>query len=484
MADFGVTPYGYVRMRLPEIRQAIVDDLTARLHNVGITGPIETRPDSVTGLLIDTFADREAALWEQSEAVYLSMYPGSASGISLDYAVSFTGVTRLPAEPSRAYVVAYGAEGTVLPAGVQIRNQVTQTIWATTEDTTITAGAAGDVSIRPTVANSTLYRVTIDGVPYSYNSDVSANIGEILGGLVAAVSVSGLFVSSDGAVLHVTGDGRITFAVALTGPLTFAELGSVALAATEVGLEEESPVGVLNQIVTTVTGWDRVNNLQAGVVGRQTETDAELRARYSTGVYRLGAATLPSIAPNILEDVPGISAIKVFENDSDVVAPDGQYPHSIHVVVQGGLVDEIGMAIYRVKAAGIDTFGAVEVFVPGDDGVNHAIYFDRPTPVYIWAKAVLTLLPPAEEQFPVDGNAQVANNIVATGELQEIGQDVIVQRYYCAIFGVPGIASIDLKFAHSTNPAFVPAAGDYSAANITIEQYELAVFDISRVTVT
>jgi hypothetical protein len=39
------------------------------------------------------------------------MYPGSATGVSLDRAVSFTGVQRYRDEKSRAYVVLYGSSG-------------------------------------------------------------------------------------------------------------------------------------------------------------------------------------------------------------------------------------------------------------------------------------------------------------------------------------------------------------------------------------
>lgn len=40
----GVTPYGFVKMRLPEIRQAIAADLKNRLVAAGLDGNIETRP--------------------------------------------------------------------------------------------------------------------------------------------------------------------------------------------------------------------------------------------------------------------------------------------------------------------------------------------------------------------------------------------------------------------------------------------------------
>lgn len=481
---YGVTPEGFVRPRLPEIRQEIVQDLNDRLRNAGFTGEVATQPNSITGILIDTFAEREAALWEQAEGVYLAMYPGSASGTSLDNSVSFTGVGRLDAEKSRCYVVCYGPVGTVVPAASQIRHRSTQTIWALASDVTITPGAAADVVVVPAVVANQLYRITLDGTDYTYTSDATATIAEILAGMVAALSSSPYTVSSDGAAVRIVSDGRVAFSVTLGGPLTLSSVGSPVLAETIEPMAEAAAPGDLNGIVTTVTGWDAVNNLQAAVVGRLAENNAELRARYPTGLFRLGAATKPSIAPNIRDRVAGITAIKDFQNDTDFTDSVGRPPHSIHVVVDGGLDNEIGDAIYRVKAAGIDTHGAIAVEVTADDGDKHIVRFDRPAPVYVWVRALITLLPATEQAFPPDGFTQVAQAIAAAGNALGIGQDVVQQRFYCAVYGTPGIAHVDLTFAHSTNPAFDPQPGDYSPSNITIADFEVAKFDLSRIEVS
>ncbi|CAP41328.1 baseplate J/gp47 family protein [Bordetella petrii] len=481
---YGVTPDGFVRPRLPEIRQEIVGDLVARLKAAGFSGDVQTRPDSIFGLVIDTFAEREAALWEQAEGVYYAMYPGSATGVSLDRAVSFTGVTRLADEKSRAYVVLYGQPGTVVPAGAQISNVLTQTLWATVEDAVIATGGAADVSLVPTVADSTTYTVTVDGTAYAYTSDATASIAEILSGLVAALSTSAYAVSSNGAAVRIQSDGRQDFTVSVSANIAFDQVGSPALVETLTAVAEDAAPGTLTGIVTRVDGWDAVDNLQASAPGRLAENDAELRARYPSGLSRLGAATLPSIAPNVRDKVVGVAAIKVYQNDSDVVDASGRPPHSLHVVVDGGLDDEIGDAIFRTKAGGIDTYGSVVVSVEDDEGANHLIRFDRPAPVYVWVKASLTLLPASEQEFPTDGYARVAAAILATGQAHQISQDVLQQRFFCAIYQTQGIAMVDLVFAHSTDPGFVPTQGDYSAENVPIQEFEVAKFDATRVEVT
>lgn len=478
----GVTPQGFERPRLPEIRQEIVDDITARLVARGYTGPIETRPDSLFGLLIDTFAERETAVWEQTEAVYYAMYPNSATGAQLDRAVSFTGVSRLQAEPSSGFVLLYGTEGTVVPAGSQVRNRVTQTLWQTLDDVTIGAGAAGDAQVRPDVLNSTLYTVTIEGVAYSYTSDASATITEILAGLTAAAAGSDFTVTNDGAALRIVGDGREAFTLLVTSNMTVTTVASPARVESLESGAVTADVGVLTEIVTLVPGWDTVNNLQAAALGRLAETDAQLRVRYRSGVYALGAATLPALQANLEARVAGIRTVKVFENDSDLTDSDGRPPHSIHVVAQGGLDQDIAQVIFDYKAAGIDTHGAVEIDVVDSEGVTHEIHFDRPTPFYIWIDVTITLLPDTEEVFPPDGLTQIANNLLAAGNALGVGQDVIWQRLLSAVHAVPGVAEAVLLLGSTAAPG--DPAPVMTEDNITIPAYGIAVFDMTRIEVT
>lgn len=145
---------------------------------------------------------------------------------------------------------------------------------------------------------------------------------------------------------------------------------------------------------------------------------------------------------------------------------------------------EIGDAIYRVKAGGIQAHGAVEVDVLGDDGAFHLVRFDRPGPLYIWVKVALTQLPATEAVFPVDGAQRVAASLNAAGAQQGIGADVVWQRYFGAIYQTPGIGHADLQFAWSQDSGFQPGPGDFRSENIVIRDFEVARFDLSRIEVT
>lgn len=483
MAEFGVTPAGFIRKRLADIRPEIIAALRNNLQAAGLSGEIETRPDSVMGILIDTFAEREAALWELSEGIYGATYPSSASGINLDHAVSFTGVTRRGAERARCYALCYGEQGTTIPVGAMVRSLTTQRLWLLAESVTISSASCSDVTITPIPQSGALYVVTVNGAEYAYASDASATLPEVVAGLVAAASGSGLIVTSDGAAVRLSSDGRRAFSVGVSGPMSLSNIGSPGLFQSERPSTEAPAVGELSEIVTGMQGWTSVRNLQAGIPGRLVETDAELRARYPSGLFRLGAATYPSLEPNIRDRVSGVTAIKVFENDTDAYDDSGRPPHSVHFVVEGGLDQEIGEAIYRAKAAGIASHGSVEVDVASDDGAIHAVRFDRPSPVYVWVKVAITPLSPSEGIYPSDGNSRVAASINASGRLQGIGQDVVWQKYFSAVYQTPGIAFADLRFAFSADPLFEPQADDFHSQNITIQDFEVARFDPSRIEV-
>ena len=481
--EYGVLPQGFVRQRLPEIRQEITETLIEMLTKAGIDGVIDTRPDSITGLLIDTFAEREADIQEAIEEAYLSKYPNTASGASLDQSVAYTGVLRLGELSSSVYAVAYGAIGSIVPSGFQARHKTTQRIFASDEDVTIGNGFA-DVKIKvATVSNAATYTATIDNVGYSYTSDASASVHEIIGGLTAALLATGLNVSSDGAQVHIHAGGRVQFDVSLTSNLAFNECGSsVLFKSIDFGAQTIAASDV-SEMVTQTIGITRIENLQAGTAGRSAENDSDLRARYQKGVFRLGAATLPSIEPNLIDLVPEITTLRVFENDSDELDEFDRLPHSIHVVADGGLDINVATAIFKVKGAGIDTNGDIAVDVADGQGVKHSIRFDRPEKLYVWVKATLTLLDEQEQEFPSGGQATVKSNLLAAGAGFRIGDDIVWQKLLGSVYKTSGIANVELKVFASTDFAATPVDADYAANNIVVLPFQASVFDNSRIVV-
>ena len=463
----GVTPYGFVKMRLPEIRRAIADDLKNRLMAAGLDGNIETRPDSVLGMLIDTFAEREAALWENAEAVYNAMYPQTAVGVSLDRAVSLAGVARLGAQKAYTRLIFWGAKGTVVPKGAQASAE-NGSLWATDEAVNISANAAAGLVLQ---AAGDEVGLTCNGVAYRADK---------LAGLAAKFEGSGLLANYDGANLTLTAQDGVNRRFGDFVGLQVLEIGA-AVAATASDNEATAAAGEINRLVEPVA--NRVSNPMAASAGRAVETDAELAYRHGMAVYRLGRATLPALAANIRADVPQIREIGVFANSGDTVDAYGRLPHSVHVVADGGDVEAIARAIWAYKAAGIDTHGAIVQEVQTEFG-RQTVRFDRIAPVYVWIKAQITLLPETEQAFPAAGFAQIRESLLQASALFGLGDDVLYQKLYYAVFRTAGVATVDLKIARSVKPTEKPADGAFQAANLTIDPFAKAYFDMARIEVS
>ena len=165
----------------------------------------------------------------------------------------------------------------------------------------------------------------------------------------------------------------------------------------------------------------------------------------------------------------------MYENDTDSTDAEGRPPHSIEAVVNGGETDEIGLAIWQKKAAGIDTFGSQSVSVNDSQGFPHTINFNRPLVVPVYLRITVTEYP--EEALPPNAQTMITEAVIDYGNSLTIGNDVILQRFMGAIYSaVSGIGYITVTA--STN------GSTYSSNNISIDARHVAVFDATRIQVT
>lgn len=477
--NYGVLATGFSRMRLPEIRQDIINSLQV---TTGLT--FETRTDSITGQFIDVFAEREATLWELAEAVYHAMYPVSAFGVNLDHAVSFAGVRRLFPQNSYTWAILYGQETTVVAAGAMIRSGTDQETFVLQDDVTISRQAAIDFTIAiETVTVGQDYWLRIDTALYTHRAVGGDTTLTIANALYSQLLASNLVLVLNANQISGHRIESVLFNLQLSTNIVLVKIGSLG----NFNAENIGPIEVaantLTQIVSTQFGWDDVNNIVAGHTGRNLETDEELRLRYNTGVFRLGAATLPSIKANLQQNIVGLQSVEVFENQDDVTDAENRPPHSIEVVIYGGDPQDIANQIFLLKAAGIDTYGSVSVNVVDSVGYQHSISFNRPTPIFVWVDVDVSLY--SEEIFPDTGVPRIQAIVVDTGNSFGIGKDIIIQRFFGPIYSnVPGISKLDISVAITSDPNTVPAPGDYVTTNIAISNRELAQFDLTRVSVT
>ena len=91
MAEYGVTAAGYVPKRADEIK----DSINAKLKE-GWGYDVSMNPQSMIQVLVTGVSDEIAALWEEAQETYYSLYPSSAEGHSLDNVLQFSGLSRRP----------------------------------------------------------------------------------------------------------------------------------------------------------------------------------------------------------------------------------------------------------------------------------------------------------------------------------------------------------------------------------------------------
>jgi hypothetical protein len=211
------------------------------------------------------------------------------------------------------------------------------------------------------------------------------------------------------------------------------------------------PINTLTSIDSSITGFDSVTNLEVGVTGSYAETDEELRLRREESIHVIGATTNAAIYSRILQDVSGITEIKVVENETDYTTLDGLPPHSIEVVLDGGDTVEIANKLNEVKGGAITTYGSVKTIVTDDAGAQKAIFFSRfqLIPIYVTVQFKLY----NRDIFPIDGLVQINQSIVDSGLSLRGGEDVISDKFKGPIFSnIKGIESLTILISRSTAP--------------------------------
>lgn len=486
---YGLTEDGFVLKRLPDIVAEIQTSLRTALGS-----GINLIADELLGQIVGIWSEREALQWEAMQAIYNSFSPSLASGVSLDNAVSITGIQRLEATKGTGVVTAYGTLATVIPAGsiVSVSGNP-DSRFVTTSDNTIAAGVNEvqdiDFSAVPDAGEWTLIFDGVETGTLLFN-DAAATVQTALNALsnLSAVTVSGnytsgftvTFAGADGSfdqpLLQIGTNTLENTSVAVN--VNFAETTTGVLPNVDMEIEAETAGAIpayadsITVIETPISGWDSVNNDADITIGTDTETDAELRLRREQTLATAGAATVDAIRSRLLE-INEVTDARVFENDTDVTDVNGRPPHSIEAVVQDGDDQDIIDTIWDTKAAGIATYGGESGTAVDTMGFSHTVEFSRPTPVPIFIEVNIVSDPAT---FPVGGDDAIAQALADYGdETFSIGDDVLYHKFFCPIEDIEGVLEVEL-FIDIVDPAV-------GTSNITIDDDELATFDTANIVV-
>ncbi len=478
--SFGLSPTGFKVKRQSDILASLQASVRALLPGIGVEA------DQVMGQLLGVFSDPLAELWSLMLAVYSSQYRQGAEGVSLDGVAAFVGLNREAATASTVPLALQGDEGTLVPAGKLVQVQNSGPVFATATARIITQSNVVHVEFTATAAagSGEHYGCVIAGVDCGLDSSSAKTAAEMAIDVAAFIvdqGIDGVSAIADGVLVVVKAvDGKTGFPVTASDNLSVSRIWSPVLGIAEDLGPSTVPAGTVTDIVTAVTGWESVENLVDGASGSAEESDPALRQRIILNPKSGGRATEARIKARLLDEVPGMVQVNVISNRTGSPV-SGRPGHSFEVIVQspGNDDDVIAQEILDNAPAGIEIVSTSTTPSSGNavdsEGKVVAIAFSRQEDVDIWLWIDLTYN--TEENFPPDGFAQVRAALLALGALSVVGGDIIIQKFYKAIYSVPGIATATIYLALSNVKPGSPAT------NTVLGDYQLAVYDSTRVVV-
>lgn len=269
-----------------------------------------------------------------------------------------------------------------------------------------------------------------------------SNVNVTLGGVAGTVILAGKIIESpvDGSQwtidTNVTIGGGGTIAATATATTTGAT---------------QADIDTITNIVDTVGGWQTVTNPNVATPGTDIQTDAQLRLERALSVGAPGTNQIDSII-GIVFGVDDVRRVRVYENETDIVDVNGLTGHSLAVIVDGGVNEDIAQAIFSRRSTGVTQFQAgtpVNVLVQSEKYPQQLteIKFSRPT----YIDMIVTVTVQSDGSLPNDTDEQIIQAILdySAGSLVnpdcgfnqlgfDIGEDVVLSRLYTPINSVIG----------------------------------------------
>ncbi|MBR8654186.1 baseplate J/gp47 family protein [Achromobacter sp. Marseille-Q0513] len=215
--------------------------------------------------------------------------------------------------------------------------------------------------------------------------------------------------------------------------------------------------GTITRMVTTIAGVSAVTNINPATPGTEKEADSSLRIRRRLEVGQPGSNQVDSLY-GVLSGTAGVRRVKVYENPTASAAvdpdlnPHGLPPHSVTILVDGGIATDLAMSIYLKKNPGVLLHGdgtVIREWVTSPTIATHQqlITFGRP----IYVDVAVSIGIKNDGSLPDDVDAQIKDAIIsfAAGESPsgvdgfkttgfDIGESVPISTMYTPINQVIG----------------------------------------------
>jgi uncharacterized phage protein gp47/JayE len=206
----------------------------------------------------------------------------------------------------------------------------------------------------------------------------------------------------------------------------------------EVGGDKACPANTVTTIITTTPGWDTVNNPSVGIVGSDTETDADLRQRFKNYVNNNASGTISAIT-SAVSSLEGVLDCVGADNPTASSVTVGNYvlqPHTYAISVLGGADGDIAEAMYMKKSMAAQTGNTTVTYTDTETGISYNFLIVRPTKLDYFFKVTLA----NELSLPAEISSLVKQAIYEDfyNNRVKINSTTYASRFYNAVNSTTG----------------------------------------------
>lgn len=188
-----------------------------------------------------------------------------------------------------------------------------------------------------------------------------------------------------------------------------------------------SAPGSVTKIYNPQYGWYSATNPAISAPGAAVENDPALRQRQSVSTTS-AAVTVNGAIYKAVSDVSGVTAVKLYDNDTPFTTDSGIPPYTISVVVAGGSVQDIVNAIGSTKSPGTPTYGNISGQYSDPIGIQDTVNYYAVATTQL--KATVTVK--AKAGYASSTATRIANAVAQLINSSVIGQTVEIDNVYPA----------------------------------------------------
>lgn len=376
----GLTSSGFERKTLAQI----LDSLDTRAR-AAFGANFNTNDDSVYRQIAGSFALELDELWQANQEAYLAYTRTGAEGVHLDNYFNILGVQRLDASAANGPVLIETDERLQTSLtftsrrfsldNSSVRFLSTETVLGQTNtfaytlsveqletDQTYTVNLVDRSATLQTLTSSSL---TDDTAKRGFLDDLStfflSHIADAAGRVhrVGDTLYIGFNTNTSFNILQTAVDFNIT-------PLVGRRYGRVDITATETG-RNIVPPSTEFRITPNFLGFVRAVTYEDFNPGRNVETDAEFRVRGANSLRSRAIGTEDAVVQQ-LRELEGVRAVRLYQNVTNI--PTTQVPQSwsYHVVVAGGVDEQIAEILHTYGPLNVAQYGTTSVSVRNSGG--------------------------------------------------------------------------------------------------------------------